>query len=208
MSIEYLAYGDANSTTVVEFNQSGQEIASITDNNTGTAHAGEVFDGLEVMEDGRIALNFGDGTLQYTSDIYDLRTTGLDNPTLSTTSANYVAGTEFTDAVTGATGVDNFYYYVGENTSSGSNNSVPSDTFDGGSSTTSWNEAIFADASSDYSIVANSGGTYTITYNNAADLHSGSLTVDTNVQALAFDPSQDPSPVNNALEITDGVSAI
>jgi probable HAF family extracellular repeat protein len=207
VSVEYLAYGDATSTTVVEFNQSGQELASVTDSNAGTAHASEIFNGLGVLEDGRIALSFGDGTSQYTTDIYDLRTTGLDNPTLSTTSANYVAGTEFADivtGVTGATGVDNFYYYVGQNTSSLQNTSGPLDTFDGGGSATSWNEAVFADAASDYNIVANANGTYTISYTNAADLHSGSLTVNANVQALAFAPSQDPSPVNGALDITSG----
>ncbi len=200
-SHEFLAYGDATSTTVIEFDQSGNEIASITD----PSPTGKVFTGLDVSSDGVISLGYASGGSQYAVDVYDFRQTGLANPTLSTTESNYVRGTEYTDLVTGATGVDNFYYYVGENTASQSNHGGPSDTFNGGSGAL-WGEAVFGDARSDYSIVANSGGTFTITYTNSADLHSGSLTVDANVQALAFNPSQDPSPIssNTILPITAG----
>ena len=118
----------------------------------------------------------------------------------------YIAGTEYNDNVTGEAGVNNFYYYIGENTASQSSHVGPSDIFNGGTNT-AWSEAVFGDARSDYAI-APSGAGFTVTYTNAADLHSGSLTVDANVAALAFDASQDPSPVdvngNTALIVTGG----
>ncbi len=201
-SHEFVAYGDATSTTVVEFDQSGNKIASITD----PSPTGQVFTGLDVSSDGVISLAYASGGSQDTIDVYDFRNTGLNNPSLLTTESNYIRGTEFPDLVTGATGVDNFYYYVGENTVSQSNHIGPSDTFNGGSGAV-WSEAIFGDARSDYAI-APLGSGFTVTYTNAADLHSGGLTVDANVQALAFNLSEDPSQTtvngNTALIVTSG----
>jgi hypothetical protein len=200
-SDEFLAYGDATSTTIIEFNQSGQQIASVTD----LSPTGQVYSGFDVKADGLVAVTYN-GSSQDTIDVYDFRQTGLNNPTLSTTSTNYVRGTEYADLVTGAANVDNFYYYVGENTTSQSSHFGPSDTFSGGTGT-AWNEAVFGDTRSDYAI-APSGSGFTVTYTDPTDLHSGSLTVDANVQALAFDPSQDPSPTtvsgNTALVVTSG----
>ena len=56
-SFEFLAYGDGTSTTVIEFDQTGHQVASITD----TAHNGVTFSDLAVLGDGRIALSYADG---------------------------------------------------------------------------------------------------------------------------------------------------
>ncbi|MGA2893337.1 MAG: hypothetical protein ABSE22_10730 [Xanthobacteraceae bacterium] len=202
-SDEFLAYGDATSTTIVEFNQSGQIIATATE----LSPTGQVFDGLDVSTHGLVSLTYGSNSSQYTTQVYDFRTTGLDDPTLSTTGTNYISGTQYVDVVTGAAGVDNFYYYVGQNTVGLPNTTGPSDTFDGGN-TTNWNLAVFADARSDYSIAPASGSGFKITYTNPADLHSGNLTVDANVQALVFDPSQDPTPTNNVFAVTNGETLV
>ena len=78
-------------------------------------------------------------------------------------------------------------YYVGADTTIGSG---PNDTFNGG--TGGWNVAVFADGMPDYSVVALAGG-YVVTENVDA-AHSGSLTVNGNVETLAFAPTQDPTP--------------
>ncbi len=196
-SDEFLAYGTATSTTIVEFNQSGTEIASVTD----PSPTGGVFSGFDVSSDGLVSVTYNGGS-EDTTDIYDFRQTGLNNPTLSTTESNYIRGTQYTDLVTGAAGVDNFYYYVGEDTVGQSSHVGPSDTFNGGS-TGQWNAAVFAEPRSDYTIAA-SGGGFTVTYINPDDLHSGGLTVDANVTALVFNPSQDPTPTTTGLVVTNG----
>jgi hypothetical protein len=191
-SVEYLAYGDNNSTTVVEFDQAGHQIASITD----TSHLGVTYNDFEIMGDGRIVLTYDDNT-QYTADIFDLRQTGLNNPTLSTTSANYIAGTHFADSVTGANGVNNFYDFIGSPTA------TPTDSFTGG--TGSFNEAVFTDARSNFTITLN-GGTATVQSNDSA--HGGTLDT-SNVQALAFGASHDPSPSSTGgLEVTNGETLV
>ncbi len=129
VSVEYLAYGDATSTTVVEFDASGNQLATIVDREHHST-----FSDLAVMGDGRIALTYSDGS-QYTSDIFDLRTTGV-----NINASGYVAGTHFNDSVTGGNNVNNFYYFVGQDTLT----SAPTDHFNGGTGT-AWNEAIFAD---------------------------------------------------------------
>ncbi len=204
-SFEFLAYGDASSTTIVEFDQSGHQLASITD----ASPDGTPFSDIAVLAAGLIAVTYGAGTTAYTTDIYDFRQGGLsiDDSTGSFTSNQYFAGTEHSDTITGASGVDNFYSYVGADTALYPALTAPTDSFDGGA-TGSWSEVVFADAVSDYSIAANGGSSFTITYIDAAGLHSGSLTVDNNVQALAFDPSQDPSPAGNIAEIATGETLV
>ncbi|WJR77825.1 Ig-like domain-containing protein [Bradyrhizobium sp. NP1] len=186
-SAEYLVYGDNNSTTIVEFDQNGHQIASVTD----TAHHGVTYGDFEVLGDGRVALTYPDPA-QYTTDIFDLRQAGLSNPTLSTTSANYVAGTHFADTVTGASGVNNFYDFVGSATG------TPTDTFTGGA-TNSFNEAVFTDGLSNFTLTVN-GTTASIVSNDSA--HGGTLNT-SNVQALLFGATSDPAPsATGGLEVT------
>ena len=193
-SIEFLAYGDATSTTVVEFDQSGHEIASITD----TSPTGVTFSDLEVLGDGRVALSYDNGS-QINTDVYDFRLSGLSNPTLSATSTNYIAGTQYSDTVTGASNVNNFYYYVGSSSAS------PTDTFTGGSGT-SWNEALFPDARSNYTITTTGGTTAIVNTGDTA--HAGTLDV-SSVQALAFDASQDPAPNSTGgIVVTSGETLV
>jgi len=191
-SIEYLAYGDNNSTTVVEFDQGGHQIASITD----AAHHGVTYNDFEIMGDGRIALSYADSS-QYTTDIFDLRLTGLNNPTLSVTNPNYIAGTKFADTVTGGNNVNNFYDFIGSPTG------TPTDSFTGGSG--GFNEAVFIDARSLFTITQN-GITASAVSSDGA--HQGTLNT-TNVQALVFNASADPSPSSTgALEVTSGETLV
>src|SRR5260370_35414199 len=115
------------------------------------------------MGDGRIALTYPDSS-QYTTDIFDLRTTGLNinDSSLSDGQAKYIAGTQFNDTFTGETNDTNFYYFVGQNTST----SAPTDHFNGG--TTRWTEAIFSDSRSNYTISTTNGVT---TVTNIDPLH-------------------------------------
>jgi hypothetical protein len=202
-----VAYGDDTGTHILEYGISGNgaNVALLADFTDPTEQA---FDNLTIMGDGRIAITYNDlvnpspdETSQYDFTIFDLRTQGLDNPTLGTTQNNYIAGTHFSDTVTGANGVDNEYYFVGQDSANGA---APSDTFQGGSG--GWNIAIFADARSDYSITPN-GSAYVITGNGDDLAHTGSLTV-TNVQFLAFDPASDPTPHSNTIDVNGGTFVI
>ncbi len=112
-----LAYGDATATHLVDFEISGNgtsatEIASVIDPTTQPyTDVASLGNGLFAVEYDNVV---GPGeTSQFDYKIFDFSTTGLDNPTLSTTEANYIAGTQFQDTVTGATGVNNLYYFVG-----------------------------------------------------------------------------------------------
>ncbi|MGC1777862.1 MAG: hypothetical protein WBB34_07930, partial [Xanthobacteraceae bacterium] len=198
------AYGDATGTHVVEYGvTSSGTTTTVTLLDTFTDPTTQTFDTLTALGDGRIALGYNelvngspDETSQFSYNIYDLRSQGLDE-TLSTTQNNYIAGTQFNDMVTGGNGVNNEYYYVGNNTLG----MGPVDTFNGGTGG-GWNTAIFADDANNYTIVANVGGGYTIT-NTGDPAHAGQLTVDSNVQALAFNPAQDPNPTSaGAIEAT------
>ena len=113
----------------------------------------------------------------------------------------YIAGTQFQDTFTGENNVDNLYYYVGANVDI--NGPTPHDVFNGGAlGTNGWNTAIFPDDAKNYTIMS-SGGGYIIT--NVGDpAHSGQLTVDANVQVLAFNPAQDPSPIGSGELIATG----
>ena len=196
VNVEILVYGDNSGTHVVEFNASGTELASLFDPSTST------FGRLVSLGDGRIELAYDNvldasGTTQNVTDIYDLRTTGLsvNNSTGTFTSDQYFAGTQFNDAVVGANNVNNTYYYVGENTTVGSG---PTDSFTGGTGT-SWNVAILPDAPSNYTITTNGGVTTLVNTGDSA--HAGTLQL-TDIQAIAFAPTVDPSGNSGTLTAT------
>jgi len=200
-SVVVLVYGDDTGTNVVEFNaNTGAEMASFF--NPATT----IFNHVGILTnsagtDGRLVLTYdnvlSDGvTTQYVTDIYDLRTSGLDiTSPISTTSDQYFAGTQYGDTIVGSNGVNNTYDFVGDNTSG----TAPSYSFAGGTGATasgnpSWNVVILPDTPSDYTInvtdgSGGGGGTLTDTGDPA---HAGTLTV-SGVQALAFSPSADPS---------------
>ena len=107
---------------------------------------------------------------------------------LSDNQQKYIAGTHFNgDIVTGEDYVSNLYYYVGQNYVG---SIAPSDVFHGG--TNGWNVAVFADARANYTIAPSGGGALITNVSDPA--HAGNLTVDGNVQALAFAPAHDPLP--------------
>ena len=202
------AYGDATATHLVEFEISNSggtatEIASVTDPTT------QPFTDVTSLGNGLFAVEYdnvvGPGeTSQFDYKIFDFATTGLNNPTLSTTEANYIVGTHFDDVVTGANGVNNLYYFVGD----AAGGAAPHDTFHGGSG--GWNIAIFADARSDYTIstqIENGPNITTITSDGADPAHTGSLAV-TNVEFLAFDPAGDPTPQNGTIDVNGGTFVI
>jgi hypothetical protein len=173
---------------------------------SGTLAVGEALVGPGIAADTTItALGTGTGGAG-TYTVSTSQSVSSEAMNLTDGQNKYIAGTQYNDNVTGEAGVNNFYYYVGENSVSQSSNVGPSDTFNGGTGT-AWSEAVFGDTRMDYAIAA-SGGGFIVTYTSSADLHSGSLTVDANVAALAFDPSQDPSPAdvngNSALVVTSG----
>ena len=206
-----VVYGDDTGTHIEEYGVTATG-TTVTLLDSFTDPSAQAFDNLTIMGDGRIAIVYDDlvnpspdQTSQYDFKLFDLRTQGL-SETLGNSQDNYIAGTHFTDTVTGGNGVDNEYYFVGVDTSG----TGPADTFKGGTLTGGpnhgWNTAIFADDASNYTITQGSGaftGGYVITSNGNDPAHSGSLTVDANVQVLAFNPAQDPGPVGNGtLEAT------
>ena len=207
VNVELLAYGDDSGTHVVEFDSNGNEIASLFDPSTQTNTS------MELFGDGRIGLVYDNtldpsGTTQYVTDIYDLRTTGLINDHLGSGRDNDVAGTQFSDAVFGGNNVNNAYYYVGQNTTTGAG---PTDSFTGGSGS-GWNVAILPDARSYYEISTNGAVTTAVNDGNNDNsydpAHAGTL-ITTNVQALAFEPSQDPGPDSSGgVEVTGGETLV
>ena len=188
-AVEILVYSDDTGTNVVEFNSSGTKIASFF--NPATTEV----DHVAPMGDGRIELTYDNvldssGTTQFVTDIYDLRTTGFNvNDTGTTlTSDQYFAGTRFDDTiVVGASNVNSTYDYVGDNTAVGTG---PTDNFTGATGANSWNVAILPDAPSNYTITTNGGETTLV--NTGDQEHAGTLNI-TDVQALAFNPTVDPS---------------
>ena len=196
-NVELLAYGDNTGTHVIEFDASGNELASIFD------PMNQTFSQFVNFGDGRIALVYDNpvdalGTTQYVTHIYDLRTTGLNinDSALADGKDKYIAGTQFGDAFTGENNVNNTYYYVGQNTTA----TGPTDNFTGGGGT-AWNVAILPDPATDYTITINGVGSATLVSNDLA--HAGTLNV-TNDQALAFNPAVDPSGNNGTLTATGG----
>ncbi len=194
---EILIYSDDTGTNVVAFNSGGTEIGSLF--NAATTEV----DHVALFGDGRIALTYdnvlGDGiTTQFTTDIYDLRTSGMSvNDTGTTlTSDQYYAGTQYGDTiVVGASNVNSAYYYVGDDTAG----TGPTDNFTGATGANSWNVAILPDAPSNYTITT-FGGVTTLVNTGDAE-HAGTLNL-TDVQALAFDPTVDPSGNSGTLTAT------
>ena len=196
-----LAYGDTTGTNLVEFNASGQEIASYFDPNTYQLSQ------LTALGDGRVVLTYdepvngADTTTQYVTDVIDLRTSGI--PSTYTGIANGTnhdfAGTRFDDVVHGVNNANNTYYYVGDDTTTGSG---PTDSFTGGNAVNGiggWNVAIMPDSRSNYLFIP---GNDEFTLVNTGDpAHAGTLNL-TNVQAVAFDPTVDPSGNSGTLEAT------
>ena len=131
-NVELFAFGDNTGTHVFEYNSSGHQIAAIFDPSTQT------FGQMTVLGDGRIALAYdnavdANGTTQYTTHIFDLRTSGLNinnGGGFSDGKDKYYAGTQFNDTVIGENNVNNTYYFVGQNTTG----SGPTDSFTGGNS--------------------------------------------------------------------------
>jgi len=194
--VTLMSYGDANGTHVVEFNQAtGAKMASLFDPTSAT------YTQMTSFNDGRIMLQSdvpvdANGTTQYSTNIYDLRTSALvvNNATANDGKDKYYAGTQYNDAVIGENGVNNTYYFVGQNT----NTAGPTDSFTGGTGT-GWNVAILPDAMSDYTITTLNGVTTLV--NTGDPAHAGTLNV-SNVQALAFAPTVDPSGNAVSLEVT------
>ena len=192
-----LAYGDASATHLVEYaiSTSGgtttiNQIGSVTDATTST------FIGITSFGDGRIGVSYdnlldANQTSQDLLKVFDFRSAGLsiDDSALSDGQKKYVAGTHFNDTFTGENNDTNFYYFVGKDTST----SAPTDHFNGGTGGTAWNEAIFSDARSNYTVSTTSGVT-TVTNIDPLHAHAGQLIVDQNVEALAFNPAHDPAP--------------
>ena len=93
-TFEYVAYGDATATHIVEFDASGNQIASITDPTT------VAFNQIENFGDGRIGILYNEpaganGTTQYDTHVYDLRSTGVNiNDSISVTGS--ISGTTLT----------------------------------------------------------------------------------------------------------------
>lgn len=196
--IGVLAYGDDTGTHLIEFNSAGNVLATYDEATTQT------YQTITALGDGRVAItydtlpNSGDGdtaTSQLVTHVVDFRTTGLSNPTLSDTpdAINYIAGTEYSDTVTGATstadtganGVNNIYYYIGQQGAA----TAPTDSFTGGGNGSGgWNAVIFAGTESDYnwSPANNTNGTGNITGSGA---YAGTLDF-ANIQELVFSPSQ------------------
>jgi T5SS/PEP-CTERM-associated repeat protein len=197
-SYEVLAYGDTTSSHIVEFDANGNQIASYSE------ATNQFFNQLEIFGDGRVGLSYDNvidssGTTQFTTNIIDLRTSGIPSFYTGITNVNNreFAGTQFNDNVVGVANNNNEYYFVGRSTTG----QGPSDAFTG-STTNSWNTAIFADARSNYTISTVNGVT---TITNVGDpAHAGTLTT-TNVQELAFTPGVDPTPLNASSNvIADG----
>lgn len=181
-------------------------LASITDPTTQT------YSTAIVMADGRVAINYDDPvnpapdlTSQYLFNIYDLRTAGITVSGLTGTQDNYIAGTHYNDTVAGESGVNNEYYFVGQNSANGPE---PTDHFTGGGNgSNGWNVAIFADARADYTISTDGSFVTTVASNGLDPLHTGSL-VASNVQVLAFGPSADPLPHNGIIDVNGGTDVI
>jgi len=182
--IEYGVNSNGGGTTTVT------QIASVTDPATST------FIGITNFGDGRIGVSYDNvldasQTSQDLLNVYDFRTTGvnINDSALSDGQSKYTAGTHFNDTFTGENNDTNFYYFIGKDTST----SAPIDHFNGGTGGTAWNEAIFADARSNYTVSTTNGVT-TVTNIDPLHAHAGQLIVDQNVEALAFNPTHDPAP--------------
>jgi VCBS repeat-containing protein len=207
-----IVYGDDSGTHILEYGVTNNgttvtQLASFTDPTT------QAFSNMTVLADGRITITYDDlvnaspdQTSQYLFKTFDLRTTGI---TINDSSIpfdgqnKYFAGTHFTDTVTGENSVNNEYYFVGQDTTSGGPG--PTDHFTGGSGGS--DVAIFSDARSDYSIALNGANAATVASNGLDHEHTGSLVV-ANTQVLAFGPAADPTPHNGIIDVNGGTDVI
>ena len=190
-----LYYGDSSTTNLIEYSATTtagvtqiSPVAVVADPTTVAAGS------VSALGDGRIEVGYDNildpnQTSQDNFKIFDLRTTGvnIDDHTLNDGHAKDVAGTQFNDTFTGENNVNNAYYFIGSQTTGAS----PSDIFNGGTGT-SWNTAIFADDRANYTVTP--GVSTVIANSDPLHAHAGTLTVDQNVQALAFNPIHDPTP--------------
>ena len=196
-----LAYGDDTGTHIQEYN-----VATINGTTTVTQVASlfdpstQAFANMTLLGDGRVELTYddklaADQTSQLDLKVFDLRNAGITfngQTTNATGHDNYIAGTQFSDTVTGEHGHNNTYYYVGADLPN--SGSTPVDTFNGHDNS-GWNTAILPDAHDNYTITTNNNGS---TLTNVGDpAHAGSLVIDQFVEALAFAPTEDPTPANN-----------
>ncbi len=213
----FFAYGDATSTHVIEYfwNSTDNSVTTLGSYTEATPN-GQEFSQLRDLGDGRVIITYDDQlpdgvTTQASMNVVDFRTTGLiiNNSGLSDGLDKYYAGTQFNDIVVGENNVNNFYYYIGQNTTSSPG---PTDSFTGGDN--GFNVAIFPDAISNYTISPmQADGSITVT-NTGDSQHAGSLTLMgaqpspgfyvPSVQALAFGPSKDPLQNNGVLEASAG----
>jgi hypothetical protein len=191
-----LIYGDNSATHLIGYDANGNQLASVTDSTS------QVFSTYFALPDGRVGIQYDqlqadNVTTDPLVKVYDFRTTGvnINDSALTDGKSKQVAGTEFNDIFVGENGVNNAYEFVG-GLGSGS---IPTDRFTGG--TGGWNVAILPDAESNYSIITSNGVTTLTNINDPQ--HAGSLTV-TNVQALAFNPSIDPTQNAGTLEAAGG----
>ena len=214
-----LAYGDGTATHLVEFEISNNgstasEVAAIVDPTT------TAFTTLVSLGNGLFALEYDNVTASsetslFNYQIFDFGTSGIDinDLTLDNGQNQYVLGTSFADLFTGESNVNNLYYYIGEATTTGIGG--PADSFTGGNpnsysndngGSNGWNIAVFSDERSDYAI--NNNGLVTDIISNGGDpAHTGTLSV-SNVQILAFDPVNDPTPQNGTIDVTGGTYVI
>ncbi len=171
-----LAYGDDTGTHIQEYGVTTSDgtitvtqLTSIFDPGT------QAFANMTLMGDGRVELTYddklaADQTSQLDFKIFDLRAAGVtfNGQTNPTGHDDYIAGTQFSDTVTGEHGHNTTYYYVGANLPNGG--PTPLDTFSGHDNS-SWNTAILPDAHNNYTILTNSNGS---TLTNVGDpAHTG-----------------------------------
>jgi Cadherin-like/Cadherin-like domain len=190
-----LVYGDDTGTHIKEYGvTTTNNVMSVTLLASAFDPTTHAFANMRALGDGRVVVTYDhqlapDQTSQLDFKIFDLRT-GPVTFNSHTGHDNYIAGTSFDgDHVTGEAGQNNTYYFVGGPT-------APHDYFDGhDNSSHGWNTAILSEARSSYAINQSS------TQNEAWDItnfgdpaHGGTLTIDGFVNALAFAPTEDPSP--------------
>ena len=180
-------------TTGLNINDSGSITGSISGTtlsvsavSSGGVAVGDTITGNGVTPNTTITASLGSGN--YTVSTSQSVSSEAMSLNLDDGKDKYIAGTQFNDNFTGENNVNNTYYYVGLNNPT-DNGVGPVDTFHGG--TGGWNVAILPDAPWDYTVTTNAGVTTLV--NSGDPEHTGTLNVDSNVQALAFAPTVDPS---------------
>jgi len=189
-------------TTGLNINDSGSITGSISGTtlsvsavSSGGVAVGDTITGNGVTPNTTITASLGNGN--YTVNTSQSVSSEAMSLNLDDGKDKYIAGTQFNDNFTGENNVNNTYYYVGLNNPT-DRGVGPVDTFHGG--TGGWNVAILPDAPSDYTITTNAGVTTLVNFGDPE--HTGTLNVDSNVQALAFAPTVDPSGNTGTLTAT------